>query len=114
MPEPLVPGQEIDGFRIGECVHVGGTGFIYRVSAPRGADPGFPIVMKAPAIGRAQPTISIVSFEMEQMILPTLTGAHVPRFVAESALTETPYLVMEWIDGESLSRVSARAPFAAD
>jgi nucleotide-binding universal stress UspA family protein len=114
MPEQLATGQQIDGYRVGECLHVGGTGFIYRAAPPPDADPGFPIVMKVPAIGRAQPTISIVSFEMEQMILPTLAGAHVPRFVAEGALTATPYLVMEWIDGEGLSALMERAPFPAE
>ena len=87
MPEPLRAGHLIDGFQVGECIHSGGTGFIYRVTAPPARDPGFPLVLKAPAVGRAQPTISIVSFEMEQMILPTLHGIHVPRFVAEGALT---------------------------
>jgi len=114
MPEPLRAGHLIDGFQVGECIHSGGTGFIYRVTAPPARDPGFPLVLKAPAVGRAQPTISIVTFEMEQMILPTLCGTHVPRFVAEGALTATPYLVMEWIDGEGLAAQVARAPFPAD
>jgi nucleotide-binding universal stress UspA family protein len=110
MRERLEPGATIDGFRVGECIHQGGTGYIYRVSPPAGKDPGFPIVMKAPALGPGEPTIGVDSFEIEQMILPTLTGPSVPRFVAAGDLTATPYIVMEWIEGQGLQQVVARAP----
>jgi len=110
MRERLQPGATIDGFRLGECIHKGGTGYIYRVTAPPEKDPGFPIVMKAPALGPGEPTIGIDSFEIEQMILPTLTGPSVPRFVAAGELTATPFIVMEWIDGQGLQQIVARAP----
>lgn len=112
MLERFQPGTFVDGFLVGECIHAGGTGFIYRASAPPDKDPGFPIVLKAPAIGRAQPTISIVSYEMEQMILPTLSGPHLPRFVTTGELSATPYVAMEWIDGEPLTRIIERAPLS--
>ena len=110
MRERLEPGATVDGFRVGECVHQGGTGYIYRVSAPADKDPGFPLVMKAPALGPGEPTIGVDSFEIEQMILPTLTGSSVPRFVAAGDLTATPYIVMEWIGGRGLQQVIAQAP----
>ena len=110
MRERLQPGAIIDGYHLGECLHKGGTGYIYRVTAPPDKDPGFPIMMKAPALGPGEPTIGIDSFEIEQMILPTLTGPCVPRFVATGDLTATPYIVMEWIDGQGLDQIVARAP----
>src|SRR5450631_792094 len=113
MRQRVQTGAIIDGYRIGECMHSGGTGYIFRVTAPPGKDPGFPLVMKVPGVGRAQPTIGIESFEMEQMILPTLTGRFVPRFVASGSITETPYIVMERIDGDALSRIVTRAPLPA-
>ena len=114
MLERFQPGTRVDGFLIGDCIHAGGNGFIYRATPPAGHDPGFPVVLKVPAIGRAQPTISIVGFEMEQMILPALAGPHVPRFVATGELSATPYIAMEWIDGESLCRSVERAPLPED
>lgn len=114
MRERLQPGATIDGFLVGECIHKGGTGYVYRVSAPPGRDPGFPIVMKAPALGPGEPTIGIDSFEIEQMILPTLTGPGVPRFVAAGDLTATPYIVMEWIAGQALEDIVARAPLSPE
>ncbi len=110
MLERFLPGTLVDGFLTGDCIHAGGNGYIYRATAAPDKDPGFPIVLKAPAIGRAQPTMSIVSYEMEQMILPRLAGPHVPRFVATGELSATPYVAMEWIDGEALSEIIKRAP----
>jgi eukaryotic-like serine/threonine-protein kinase len=106
-------GAIIDGYRVGECIHRGGTGYIYHVTAPPGKDPGFPLIMKVPGVGQAQPTIGIESFEMEQMILPTLAGRCVPRFVASGSITDTPYIVMERIDGDALSRIVKQAPLPA-
>ena len=90
MADRVQPGVVVDGFRVGECIHRGGNGAIYQVDAPAAADPGFPLVMKVPRLGRGEPTLSIESFEMEQMILPTLGGGHVPRFVATGDMTATP------------------------
>jgi len=107
-------GAVIDGYRIDACAHKGGMGSIFRVTAPAEKDPGFPIVMKAPLLGRGESSIGIESFEMEQMILSSLSGQHVPRFVASGDVTATPYIVMEWIEGQPLSELVARAPLPAD
>jgi len=55
-----------------------------------------------------------VSFEMEEMIHPLLSGKHVPRFVAAGDLSATPYLAMEWVEGEALTSIVARAPLPQD
>jgi nucleotide-binding universal stress UspA family protein len=103
----LEPGSEIDGFRIGECVHKGGMGFIYRVSGP---ETGFGLMMKVPRVGHGQSTDGVVGFETEVMVLSAATGAHVPRFVAAGDLSATPYLVMEWIEGDNLEHLVQRGP----
>jgi serine/threonine protein kinase len=110
MRERVQTGAVIDGYGVGDCIHKGGTGSIYRAVPPADKDPGFAIIIKAPRLGRDEATIGIDSFEMEQTILPTLTGRHVPRFVAAGDVTVTPYIVMEWIEGEPLSDIVARAP----
>lgn len=114
MSDQVQPGAVIDGYLVGECIHRGGTGAIYRVEAAAGADSGFPLVMKVPRLGRGESTIGIESFEMEQMILPTLGGPHVPRFVATGDVTATPYIVMERIDGSALADVVSKAPLPPD
>jgi serine/threonine protein kinase len=93
---------------VAECIHNGGTGAIFRVDPPDGADPGFPLVMKVPRIGRGESTLGIESFEVEQMILPALRGPHVPRVVSTGDVATTPYIVMERIEGLSLAKIVAR------
>jgi eukaryotic-like serine/threonine-protein kinase len=110
MREQLHPGGIIDGYRLGDCIHKGGTGVIYRATAPAQLDPGFPIVLKAPLLGRGESAIGIIGLEMEQLILAKLSGPHVPRFVSAGDIRASPYVVMEWIDGKSLAEVFARAP----
>src|SRR5689334_2102341 len=110
MPTQLKPGDTIDGFTIGDKLHAGGNGYIYRVTPTR--DPGFPLVMKVPGVGRGEPTLGVVSFEIEEMILPKLAGPHVPRVVAVGEDPMQPYIVMEEIVGVGLASLVKRAPLA--
>ncbi len=111
----LAPGTEIDGFRVRECIHAGGMAHIYAVeyagppaaqgaldSAPPGRSPGFDMAMKIPRMTAGDGAETIVSFEVELQILPVLSGPHVPRFVAAGDLVRLPYLVMEYIPGQTL------------
>ena len=110
MSTQIRPGDVIDGYAVGECLHQGGNGYIYRVAAPAGRDPGYPLLMKVPGIGPGEPSLGVVSFEIEQTILPLLTGPHVPRVAASGDLSARPCLIMERIDGEGLAQAVARAP----
>ena len=65
--------------------------------------------MKMPFIGWGDDPGAIVGFEVEQMILPRLSGPHVPRFIA-AAFSDHPYLVMERIQGSSLKALVADLP----
>jgi len=103
----LDPGTELDGFRIEERIHSGGMAVIYRVTGP---DVGFPMIMKVPRLGYGEPGETVVSFEVEQLVLPALTGPHVPRFVAAGDLARQPYLVMEHVEGRSLAEWADAAP----
>src|SRR6266536_3750818 len=97
-------GTELDGFTLGERIHSGAMGHIFRVS---GRETGFPIIMKVPRIGPGESEEGLLNFETESMLLPVLSGPHVPRFVAGGGLARTPYLVAEWIEGESVAHLLA-------
>jgi len=103
-------GTELGGFRLGERIHSGAAGHIFRVT---GGDPTFTKVLKAPRIGPGESGEGVINFETEAMLLPALSGSHVPRFVAAGTLAKTPYLVMEWIEGESLEQVLRHGPLDA-
>ncbi|MBL8590839.1 MAG: protein kinase [Methylobacteriaceae bacterium] len=97
--ELLQTGATIDGFLIGEKIHVGGMAELWSVTRP---DIDVPLLMKAPLILDGEDAEAIVGFEMEQMILPMLTGPHAPRFFAAGDFASQPYIVMERLPGHSL------------
>jgi nucleotide-binding universal stress UspA family protein len=114
MPTQLRPGDTIDGFTVEDRLHAGGNGYIYRVRAEPARDPGYPLVIKVPGVGRGEPTMGVVSFEIEQSILPKLTGTHVPRVAALGDDPMQPYIVMEQIEGQGLAALVDRAPLPAE
>jgi eukaryotic-like serine/threonine-protein kinase len=109
--QSLKPGSDIDGFRVGERIHSGGTGNIYRVTKP-GVE--MPMIMKVPRVGPNEPTEGIISFETEATIVPTLSGPHVPKFIAAGDLARTPYLVTEWVEGRTLDQWLAQGKLPVD
>ncbi|HQR45210.1 MAG TPA: bifunctional serine/threonine-protein kinase/universal stress protein [Thermoanaerobaculia bacterium] len=103
----LRKGQTLDGFLIGDLIHEGGMATLRQVTHP---DIDFPILMKVPRLLEGMDPAAIVGFEMEQMILPRLSGVHVPRFVAAGDFAVQPYIVMEQIPGPSLLPLRERLP----
>jgi nucleotide-binding universal stress UspA family protein len=93
-------GTTLDGFEVGERLHEGGMAMLYR-TVREGDDT--PMLMKVPRLREGEDPAAIVSFEMEQMIMPRLSGPHVPRFIAMGGFEADPYIVMERIEGPALS-----------
>ena len=103
----LETGSAIDGFVIGEKLHQGGMAEIWAVTHP---DFSMPLVMKVPLILEGDDPTMIVGFEQEQMILPRLSGPHVPKCIALGDFSAQPYIVMEHIAGEPLLTRFREAP----
>jgi serine/threonine protein kinase len=104
MSAPVV----IAGFTLGPVVHRGGMAVLREVTHPD--HPG-PLLMKMPKLAEGEDPAAIVSFEMEQMILPRLTGPHVPKCYG-TGHEPTPWIVMERIGGGSLLPMLKRLPRA--
>jgi eukaryotic-like serine/threonine-protein kinase len=99
----LEPGTLLDGFTIEECIHSGGMAHIYQVRYTDSRfSVGFPMAMKIPRMTAGDGAENIVSFEIESQIMQVLTGIHVPHFVAAGDLDRVPYLVMEYVHGQTL------------
>src|SRR3954463_6138260 len=92
-------GAVIDGFTIGEQVHSGGMATLWSVTHP---GISVPLLMKVPLTSEGEDPAAIVSFEMEQMILPRLSGPHVPLCFGTGDLARQAYVVMERIPGRTL------------
>ncbi len=107
----LEEGSVLDGFAIGKQIRAGGMALLWEVTHPAH---GFPMLMKVPALFEGEDPAAIVGFEMEQMILPRLSGPHVPKFVAAGDFAVQPYIVMERIPGGTLASVLDRLPLPVD
>jgi eukaryotic-like serine/threonine-protein kinase len=100
MAKPAIaPGAVIDSFTVGEQVHSGGMATLWSVTCP-GID--VPLLMKVPRTSEGEDPAAIVSFEMEQMILPLLSGPHVPQCFGTGDFARQAYVVMERIPGRTL------------
>jgi non-specific serine/threonine protein kinase/protein-serine/threonine kinase len=100
-------GDVIDGFTLGTLAHTGGMAKLYEVTHP---DHAGPLLMKVPRIGSGTDPATIVGFEMELMILPRISGPHVPRFIARGDFSSQPYIVVERLPGKSLYPLLERLP----
>ena len=101
MASDLQPGAVIDGFVVGECVHRGGMATLWTVTHPNIATA---LLMKIPRVSEGEDPAAIVSFEMEQMILPRLSGPHVPACFGTGDFAAQAYVVIERIPGDTLYR----------
>jgi len=110
--EPLGPGSEIDGFRLGEMIHAGSMAAIYRLTGPDGP---LPLVIKIPRLGPGERAVNVIAFEVCRMVLGALAqGVHHPTLVAFGDVETTPYLVMEHVEGARLNDWVQRAPVAPE
>ena len=100
-------GETIDGYLIEERIHVGGMAIIFRASHP---DVEGPVLFKVPKILDGDDPTVIVGFEMEMMILPRLSGVHVPKVYAVGDYSSRPYIAMEFVKGETLYPTFERSP----
>lgn len=111
MSHAVQKGEVIDGFTIGDLVYSRGMARLWSVTRP---DIEMPLLMKIPMIGEGDDPAAIVGFEMEQMIMPRLSGPHVPRFIANGDFSVLPYIVMEWVHGETLFPLLDHLPLTAE
>lgn len=100
-------GAVIEGFTLDKCVHHGGMATLWSATHP-GIDR--PILVKIPKISEGDDPAMIVSFEMEQMILPRLSGDHVPACYGTGDFSRQPYVAMERIPGDTLYKRIADLP----
>ncbi len=106
-PVTLAAGVDVDGWVLERHLHVGGMATLWLA---RRAGMAEAAVLKFPVLLDQTDPTAIVSFEVEQMILPRLHGRHVPAFYGAGGFDTTPFIAMEWIAGESLRARIDHAP----
>src|SRR6202051_2098604 len=86
-------------------------GALWSVTRP---DFDCPLLMKIPRVSEGEDPAAIVSFEMEQMILPRLSGPHVPRCYATGDFARQAYVVLEPIPAPPLYSPLSELPLPYD
>jgi nucleotide-binding universal stress UspA family protein len=109
--EHLKPGTEIAGYRVLDKVHEGGMAVLYRVESMAGAGTA---LLKVPKLGFGSHPACSAGFDVEQMILGRVAGAHVPQMFARGEGDFGPYLVIEDIPGTPLANYARHAPLPAE
>jgi nucleotide-binding universal stress UspA family protein len=105
-------GSAIDGFRLAEMIHAGSMATIFRLAAPEGA---LPLIMKIPRLGPGERAVNVIGFEVCRTVLGAMAQSrHHPTLIAYGDVETTPYLVMEYIEGERLDDWLGRAPMPAE
>ena len=108
--QTLERDREVDGFRLGEVIHIGSMATIYRLM---GRDGPLPLVIKIPRLGPGERAVNVIAFEVCRIVLGALPQSpHHPTLVAFGDIETTPYLVVEHIDGIRLDDWVRRAPIA--
>jgi len=105
-PRNLEAGQTIDGFHLVERLPSGGMASFWRVTRDQDS---LPMLMKIPFLRPGESPLTIIGYEVEQMILPRLSGPHASRFVAGGDF-ERPYIVMEFVTGISVKSFLEKTP----
>jgi eukaryotic-like serine/threonine-protein kinase len=110
MPVKLHAGLVIGGYTLIELQHEGGMSRLWSVSHPLHT---LPLLMKLPRIDYGEAVSQVVSFEVERMLMPHLSGPHVPRYFDSGEYEDQPWLVMQRISGDTLQSPKFKPPLAA-
>jgi len=111
MAGSLQPGQQVGGYTLVAPLHEGGMATLWRVSH---AGQQFPLLMKLPHLGYGEGVAKLVGFEVERMLMPTLSGPHVPRHVDTGEDGDQPWLVMEHVAGDTVRALLDSAPLPVE
>ena len=103
----MLIGQQIGPFEIEKELGSGAMGTVYRAKYTKDGKTS-PIALKVVALGLLGNEGAMARFEREANILKQLRHPHIVRLLATGTFRKTPFIAMEYIDGEALDRILAR------
>ena len=103
----MLVGQRIGPFEIERELGSGAMGTVYRAKFFKD-DKVVPIALKVVALGLLGNEGAMARFDREANILKQLRHPHIVRLYATGHYRKTPFIAMEYVDGEALDRVIAR------
>jgi serine/threonine-protein kinase len=105
----MLKGQQIGPFVIERELGSGAMGTVYRAKFTNDKDGSVSFVaLKVIALGLLGNEGAMARFDRESAILKQLRHPHIVRLIATGRYKKTPFIAMEFVEGESLDRVLAR------
>jgi serine/threonine-protein kinase len=101
----MLVGKDIGPFHVEDELGTGAMGTVYRAVR---RDTGQIVAIKMIAFGLLGNETAVERFEREGEILKQLKHPNIVRFIGTGSRKKTPFLIMEYVKGESLDRILAR------
>jgi eukaryotic-like serine/threonine-protein kinase len=107
----MLSGQTIGSgayrFEIGDELGSGAMGMVYRATFYKDGKV-LPVALKIVALGLLGNEGAMARFEREANILKQLRHPHIVKLYASGTYRKTPFIAMEYVDGEPLDRALSR------
>ncbi|OWK34863.1 serine/threonine protein kinase [Fimbriiglobus ruber] len=101
-------GLKIGPFEIEKELGSGAMGTVYRASFHKEDSTVIPVALKVVSYGLLGNESAMARFDREATILKQLKHPNIVRLFATGRYKKTPFIAMEYVEGESLDRVIAR------
>jgi serine/threonine-protein kinase len=101
-------GQTIGPFEIERELGSGAMGTVYKAKMTKEDGEVVPIALKVVSIGLLGNEGAMDRFDREANILKQLKHKHIVRLVGLGHYRKTPFIAMEFVDGEAMDRILAR------
>ena len=104
----MLIGQSVGPFRIESELGSGAMGTVYKAQYTKDNGRTIPVALKVVSLGLLGNDSAMARFEREASILKQLRHPHIVRLLATGRYQKTPFIAMEFVDGESLEKTLAR------
>ncbi len=103
----MLIGQHVGPFEIVGEIGSGAMGTVYKANFTKDGKV-VPVALKVVALGLVGNESAMARFEREADILKQLRHPHIVRLFATGRYQKTPFIAMEYVDGESMEKILGR------
>lgn len=106
--QSMLKDEKIGPFTVSRELGSGAMGSVYLADFAQQDGTSVPVALKIVNIGLLGNESALARFEREAAILKQLKHPHIVRLIATGRYRKTPFIAMEYVNGEPLDKVLAR------